>query len=1320
MASTDLTAQSLNISVASRLMTNYESGSPVNHDREIAAAQDKDGNLIFFSIGSDRHLYLLSKDSGSKTGWKRTDLSQELGTTIEALHLATARDRDGNPILSAAFRDPARPNTTLLFHTKDFTATTASRWVPRGNMSGVDITHITTGAAKTGQVLIAVSTQKENQTVSYLVNPDPADTSWFWKEIPMPLQSNGVIDMAIGHHARLETIAGVDALLYMLLKIDDTTSKLITTSLPDFTYFNHEMPLDANPSAFGLIAGKNGGSELFVGNNALIQLSPKLQVSKDATAIQNNRIQVGKTPLPHPIKKVVNGRTQDGKLEVWFLTEDGVLYFSQEEAPGQFAEPLPLQRNIGQLTALRNEQTDAIDLFVVNLDNELIHLWQDQTTTRWKQQQILLEGINNALEFHSYTTQITLTDEDNAPVAGKTFIVRASELTQVTINGKTYFIDQATDFAECESDARGQIVIVNKVTKLTSPVIRLEAAFLNKAIDINPGHEIKQKIAQLSVDDLKNATLQTSSISVSEPLFKDSTVENLEGAYQAIQELIKLHGTLPSNGSEFNANVSSVEGGQDSIYARDRGSDFSHQLAIDALPADYTWGLDLTGATPTFSNQKAHVEANFLAASHATTVFVSPAAIDDVFSTIGHAFGDLWETVKNGFVSVTHLVIQKVEDGIQIIINGVDTAIHAVVKFAEQVWDVIQYVFEKIGAGFDELVRWLGIIFNWQDILNTHTALRSMAGLTFNHLMAQTDQLEDIIKSSFGQIREHVVGQNLASDRSNEIFSQRPKGAARHQDISNFLKPESNWAYHTLGNNLGAAVAGTAEFVGELTQVLIDTLATEGLIIQNAMQEVMKDIIDQYDRLSFEEILKRLALVITEALINSVENIALSFVQVAEVVARAIWAILNVRWDIPIITPLYETIIAPGSEFTLLDLGCLITAIPGTVIYKAAFHHAPFSPQLTSAIVTATDFDQLLQRIAVVFHPSTLPSESLISPAEGVFSSSSLRAMAPNEAMLATAVAFAPTIAHISPTRAAAGDTITITGTNLAGATAVLFPNNVSGKIHDNSDTEITVKVPINVTQGPIVVTTPAGTATSAERFEYDGVAIVLAGIQGTFGFLMGATKLGAGIAYDVAEYADYQGNAEGKKYANEVKFTFDAIGYIMAFVNATIYTATKKPHTPRQIIDVTMQQYLQLLPRIKDAILVFYWHKTNEEFEFREQAAWAESAFGGISFMASVASTTLQALEDPFPVSQKDADTLLGLKATHNLCAGTSQMLSGPKTAITRKMMESDPVLAAVKLTLISVRGGIATLVLPALTLARAGLNLTVHEQFLDGNAGS
>jgi len=1199
MESATTTAQSLNVAISSRLMTSYESGSPVSHDREIVTAHDSVGNLMFFSIGNDGHLYQLSKESGSATGWKRSDL--------------------------------AHPQTVLLFHTKDFAPNSASRWVPRGNMSGVEITHITTGATKTGQVLIVVSTQQQNQAISYLINPDPTDTTWLWKEVPMPLESKSVNDIRIGHHARLETINGVDAMLYSLLQIDDLTSKLVLTSLPDFTFFNHEVALDFNPSAIELTAGSNGGTELFVGNTALVQLSPKLQVSKDIAAIQSNRIQIGKAAFPHVINKLVIGKTPSGALEAWILTEDGVLYFSQESAPGKFSEPLPIQRSIGQLTARRNEQTDAIDLFVVNLDNQLIHFWQDPTTTRWKQSQILLEGVNTALEFQAYTTQITLLDADNMPQAGKKVTIRASELTQVKINGKTYFIDAKTDVAECESDLKGQIVIENKITRLTSPLIRLEADFLNHAIEINPSAAIKEKLTQLSLDDLKTARLQTADSQVSEPLFT-SNAEQLADAHAAIQELIKLHQTLPSDPSQLNAGVTSVDQLQTEIAIRDRASDFAHQIPVASLPTGYTWGLDLTGAAPVFSNQAAHIQANFLASPQAET------AIGDFFSEIGHTFGDAWESIKNGFVKVTHLIIEKVEDGIRIIIKGVETAIHAVIQFAEQVWDVIQYVFEQIGAEIKKLVRWLGFIFNWKDILNTHTALRSMAGLTFTHFLAQADQLEDTIKQSFAQVREQVVGKTLEFDQSNQIFSQRPKGAARQQDVSHFLKPESTWIHQTLGNGFGGSVAETVEVVGELVQVVIDTLATEGLIIQNAMQEVMKDIVEQYDRLTFEDILKRLMTILTETLVNSVENVALSFVQISEILARALWNILNVRWNIPVITPLYETVIAPGSQLTLLDLACLTTAIPATAIYKALNGHTPFSPELTKTIAAAKDFDQLIQ----IMSGADQSARSLM---------------------------------------AASAETFSISQSNRVA---------VSNQIQ--------------------------GVAIS------DDQSIRLATVQGVLAFHIGVVKLGSGLFSDLSEGFDLEGSDSAKQKANEAKFAFDVLGYVMTFTNATIFTATKHPSTPRQRLDLAMQQYLQILPRIKDGIPIFYRHKAQVDAPaaLREGLAWAETGFGALTYTCSIASTILQAKEDPSPVSQEDANTLLGLKAAHNMCASTNQLLSGPKTAITRDMMKDDPIAAAVKVTLIAIRGGISTLVLPTLTLARAGVSMRVHDQFLDGSAGS
>jgi hypothetical protein len=80
----------------------------------------------------------------------------------------------------------------------------------------------------------------------------------------------------------------------------------------------------------------------------------------------------------------------------------------------------------------------------------------------------------------------------------------------------------------------------------------------------------------------------------------------------------------------------------------------------------------------------------------------------------------------------------------------------------------------------------------------------------------------------------------------------------------------------------------------------------------------------------------------------------------------------------------------------------------------------------------------------------------------------------------------APTITSFTPTAGPVGTTVTITGTNLTGATSVKF-NGVSATITSNTATQIVTKVPTGATTGPITVTTDSGTATSATNFTVTG-----------------------------------------------------------------------------------------------------------------------------------------------------------------------------------------------------------------------------------------
>ncbi len=76
----------------------------------------------------------------------------------------------------------------------------------------------------------------------------------------------------------------------------------------------------------------------------------------------------------------------------------------------------------------------------------------------------------------------------------------------------------------------------------------------------------------------------------------------------------------------------------------------------------------------------------------------------------------------------------------------------------------------------------------------------------------------------------------------------------------------------------------------------------------------------------------------------------------------------------------------------------------------------------------------------------------------------------------------APTLTSFSPSSGAVGTTITLTGTNFVGTTAVTLAG-INTTFTVLSDTQMTVVVPADASSGIIKVTTPGGSATSTNRF---------------------------------------------------------------------------------------------------------------------------------------------------------------------------------------------------------------------------------------------
>jgi serine protease len=77
---------------------------------------------------------------------------------------------------------------------------------------------------------------------------------------------------------------------------------------------------------------------------------------------------------------------------------------------------------------------------------------------------------------------------------------------------------------------------------------------------------------------------------------------------------------------------------------------------------------------------------------------------------------------------------------------------------------------------------------------------------------------------------------------------------------------------------------------------------------------------------------------------------------------------------------------------------------------------------------------------------------------------------------------YTPSVTSFSPTKAAAGSSVTVTGANLGGATSVTFAG-TPAVVTADTPTSLTVTVPSGSANGTIAVTTAGGTASSAKSF---------------------------------------------------------------------------------------------------------------------------------------------------------------------------------------------------------------------------------------------
>ncbi|WP_164018962.1 hypothetical protein [Pyxidicoccus trucidator] len=941
----------LRSSVSTELMKNYASASVVSAGERFEVAQDARGEPLLFSLSEDRRLFVTRRDAAGPTGWRRDDLSAALGKDMEATAFEVSQDRDGTLTLALAMCPTGRPEDARLYVSPRLSSDDAvtdwsqvgTRWVHRPQSEGpVRITRILLGTGDDGDgaplALVAVVTRWK-EAKHYQFNADVEDASWSWKPYELPENASELLDLAIG---RMQGDRGVYALY-----TSGRNQTLEFTSLPDpesGKRARYVFKLPGRASCIAVASGPDGSrsDDLYVGGEGVFLYAGSREAVSPVAAAGD----VG------AVERLLVRRDAD-TVAVWTVDAAGGLSYTSASHGGRepaWSAPLQLGRGARQLAALRNQSRLTNALFVVTSAGTLEYRYQDPRTRRWESSELPLPDSGRLLEFPCYTSQVTLTDEAGVAASLATVRLRASEWTQVTVNGATHVLDPDRE-VEAQTDVEGRLTLINRVSGLATPTFFVRAEGLEDELRVEPAQRVLETLGRIQKgDDLLRFKARDG-----RPLGGGATPRQRDTAAQAVKELVGLAGTLGKGGP----------GGPGPRSAAHSGSRPAVRLdgaAGGSVPAPRTWGVVLDGGGAGFfrgeqalatCGQRSMPGGPVMSGALALDVATQPglAAAPTWFSDAG----SLLEALQHGARKVKDFLVRVAEGVVELVVTIGEKVFQVVLHAVEQVYSLVHWVLkETLGVDLDDLVDYFGFLFSWQDIVVTHDVLVNLINQTISKGTQAMGQVAGAIDGFFEDLKKRVralapITAAGEAVRSPGLQAARAAQEALQRDeeakVEAFSRsPVGGFAGYHLQQALKSGAAGAVPKLPESDplRATLNDLVEVWETIRGNVEQLGTTLSDGLLKgtLSFNDLITQLSSDVVVGLLDVFKSILVKLIGFGQRLVTGAKDLINKKVDLPVISALYREYV--GSDMSVLDAVCLLISMPLTTVYKLLKGEAPF------------------------------------------------------------------------------------------------------------------------------------------------------------------------------------------------------------------------------------------------------------------------------------------------------------------------------------------------------------------------------------------
>jgi hypothetical protein len=978
----------MKVTAETEMMKNQKHADVMRPDIAFDVIQAADGGALFFSIGTDHVLYATRQLPSTKTGWTKIDLSSSLssmhhGASVVAKTFALSQNPqtlgfDLVVVITVAGTDWLYASTN---HTNDVEGWEKPiSWVP------VPFDSVKTTAPT--PLLIADV---------YLMNMASADDTSFTRNCfvdivrdpknPFQLLDRYVIQLEstpkwVRHTLAIDLKAGTifsclgrrtddfGPGIYTFGSVDDTQELIYTPQInffdPDIAPSPARLTLPAGATSIAsslngqgetaLFVAARGGIYVFTPNNQSDQARPILVVPSSSFGSKHILAGVSSfATFSTSNRTVIVGVNSQGVLFHVSCTQ------GQEDKPASWSTPMPLSSGVEKFAFYLNNKASNNVIFAHTSGQNMLQLVQDPITNTWTTHNILLPAtnVNDVVEFNSFTTHIQVTDDNTIPLPNSSASFTSQIPLTVYINDVYYVLTPDVPItATC--GVSGAFTVIQQTQSFNA--VPFQVTLSGKppiVVQVDPMSRAIQRLNAIqSGDDLSKVQVTTAD-GTKKPLVPASVSSNdKDSAAKAIKQLLIIKGTLPADGS--------VRGSKsvNSINAR----------SLTAAPT--TWGV-VRGENGLVFHEGTDA-AMHLGLPRVHTQAVSRFSLGGAIST---GFGDLFNALKDVSNEIGGWVVQESEGLQHFFVQLADKVYHAVLDCASAVVSAVEFVFNQIKVFIEEIIAWLGFLFNWKDILRTHSVMKNIIKQYSVHAVDQLASVETSLDTLFTDLE---AGLNSWAGMTDQSINRAPAITAAGL-IPGRDDPQSNWAYHHTENGMDSADSSHTDGVlGNFETALHDLAAVvtdEIGIIEDMVDQVKAGIVDKISSLSIVDVVKKIIAVIGDFVVKSAKNILIKTVDLLRVVSSAIIDILDASIDIPIISWIYKLI--TGSDRAMLDLVCLVCAIPATLTYKLVKNAPPFpDDDHTTALMKASDFASLskLLRGSTATSAKSIIHETSVTP----------------------------------------------------------------------------------------------------------------------------------------------------------------------------------------------------------------------------------------------------------------------------------------------------------------------------------------------------